>query len=138
MSRVRCLLLLCLAALPVSAAVSQTLREDHPLLGTWKITAPGGCTETYVVRRDGTASVTSADEVAESEVAISEQPSAKGFFKWVEKIVKDNGKKDCSGDITEIGRVVTSYVVLDPSKDMFAMCEHEDRNSCIGPFKRVK
>jgi hypothetical protein len=138
MSLVHRLLLLCLLLLPASVAIAQPLRADHPLIGTWKITAPGGCSETYVVRGDGTAAVTSAEEVAESELAISEQPSAKGFFKWVEKIVKDNGKKDCSGDITDIGRVVTSYVLLDPSKDLFAMCEREDRNTCIGPFKRVK
>jgi hypothetical protein len=125
-------------ALVTSPTFADPLPADHPLIGTWQITAPNGCTETYIVRRDGTASVTSGEEVAESELTIAERPSEKGFFKWVEKTVKDNGKKDCSGDVTEVGRVATSYVLLAPARDMFALCEREDRNSCIGPFKRTK
>lgn len=124
-------------ALAAVAATAQ-LRADHPLIGTWRITAPGGCSDTYVVRADGTASITSGEEVAESQLTLSDQPSARGFYKWVEKTVKDNGKKDCSGDLTPVGRVFVSYVVLHPSKDMFALCEREDRDACIGPFTRVK
>lgn len=127
-----------LLAFAASAAGAGPLRADHPLIGKWGITAPNGCTETYIVRSDGTAAVTSAEEVAESELTLSDQPSEKGFYKWIEKTVKDNGKKDCSGDVTPVGRVVTSYVLLAPTKDMFAMCEREDRSACIGPFKKVK
>ena len=124
--------------LAAAGAGAETLRGDHPLIGTWRITSPNGCSETYVVRPDGTASINSGEEVAESEVTISDQPSALGFFKLVEKTVKDNGKKDCSGDVTPIGRVSTSYVILHSGKDMFALCEHEDRSACIGPYKRIK
>ncbi len=129
----------CAAAfgLAVAGSVSaQTLATDHPLIGTWVITAPNGCAETYVVRADGTATITSADEVAESQLTISAEPSPRGFFKWTEKTVKDNGKKDCSGDVGSVGHVNVSYVLLSPDKSQFAMCEREDRLGCIGPFKR--
>jgi len=125
-------------ALAPSAAIAEPLRADHPLVGSWKITASSGCTEIYVVRPDGTATVTSAEEVAESEVAISDQPSEKGFYKWVEKTVKDNGKKDCTGETTAVGHVATNYVLLHPSKNMFAMCEREDMSTCVGPFRRLQ
>jgi hypothetical protein len=127
-----------LAAWAASVAAAQPLRADHPLIGTWTITAPNGCTETYVVRADGTMLVTSAEEVAESELVISDGPSPRGFYKWVEKIVKYNDRKDCSGDLSAVGRVQVSYIIVHPSRDMFAMCEREDRNACIGPFKRTK
>ena len=72
-------------ALVASGATAQTLRADHPLIGTWQFTGPNRCVETYVVRPDGTAQVTSAEEVAESQLTIDDQPTAKGFYKWVEK-----------------------------------------------------
>jgi len=125
-------------ALAASGAAAQTLRADHPLIGTWQFTGPNRCNETYIVRPDGTAQITSAEEVAESQLTIDDQPSAKGFYKWVEKTVKDNGKKDCSGEVTRAGNVVTSYVLVNPSKDAIALCEREDRGACVGPFKRIK
>lgn len=127
-----------IGALVASMASAQPLRAEHPLIGTWVITAPNGCAETYVVRPDATATITSADEVAESQLTISDGPSERGFFKWTEKVVKDNGKKDCSGEKGEVGRVAVSYILLSPDKSQFAMCEREDRISCIGPFKRTK
>ena len=115
------------------------LRADHPILGTWKVTFPdGSCFEVYRFRASGTTLVTSADEVSESEFEISDQPSAGGFYKWDDKIVKDNGKKDCSGEIMELGHVATNYIRFNPSGNMFLMCEKEDINTCIGPFIRVK
>lgn len=115
------------------------LRADHPLIGTWKITLPdGSCYEVYRFRANGTTLVTSADEVAESEFEISDRPSAHGFYKWVDKIVKDNGKKDCSGEIMEVGHVATNYIRFHPSGNMFLMCEREETDTCIGPFMRVK
>ena len=134
----RCIALVFSTALAASVAIAQPLRADHPLVGTWKITAASGCTEIYVVRPDGTASVTSAEEVAEAEIAISDQPSEKGFYKWVEKTVKDNGKKDCTGETTAVGHVATNYVMLHPSKNMFAMCERDDASTCVGPFRRIQ
>ncbi len=121
------------------ATAAESLRADHPIIGTWKITSPGGsCYEIYWFRANGTTLVNSADEVTESEVEISDQPSPKGFYKWVDKIVRDNGKKDCSGHISEIGHVATNYIRFHEFGDRFVICDKEDLNACIGPFVRMK
>lgn len=115
------------------------LRPDHPVVGTWKLTLPDhSCHEIYRVRANGTSVVTSADEVSESTFDISDQPSPKGFYKWVDKITKDNGQKDCSGEVMEIGHEATNFIIFHPSGSMFLMCEKEDLNTCIGPFVRQK
>jgi hypothetical protein len=114
-------------------------RPDHPLLGAWQIAVPDtSCTETYMFRRDGTSLVTSAEEVSQSEYTIADKPSAKGYYKWVDKIVKDNGKKDCQGAIMETGKPVTNYVLFNEAKDKFLMCAAEDLHTCIGPAVRIE
>ena len=129
-------LIVTLAFSPKIAA--DPLRAGHPLVGTWKVNLRDfACSEVYRIRADGTSLVTSADEIAELELAISDQPSAKGYYKWVDRIVKDNGKKDCAGAITPVGQTNTIYIRLHSSGDMFLMCEAEDINTCMGPFVRV-
>jgi hypothetical protein len=123
-------------ALPAAAA---PVRGDHPILGIWKFELPdGSCEETYRIRADGTTLITSAQEVAESQFTIDDQPDEEGFYKSQDKIVKDNGKLDCSGNITEVGRSVTSYVLFHGSGNMFLMCRQRDTTACIGPFIRVR
>jgi hypothetical protein len=126
-------------ALQLSApAGAAGLREDHPLIGTWQITLPdGSCREIYRYRSDGTTLVTSAEEVAESSYNISDQPDPEGFYKQTDTIVKDNGKRDCSGEVTQVGHQVVTYLLFHPSGNMFLMCFERDRRSCIGPFIRV-
>jgi hypothetical protein len=121
---------------PASAA---SLRHDHPLIGIWRIALPdSACTETYRMRADGTTLVFSNEEVAESTFTVSDQPDKNGFYKQVDKIVKDNGKRDCSGNITKPGRAVTSYVRFNPNGNLFIMCAEPDLDHCIGPFIRVR
>jgi hypothetical protein len=133
---------LTIAALVLSLSVSansQSLRADHPIIGSWKITLPdNSCYEVYRIRANGTTFVTSAEDVGESEFTISDQPSSKGFYKWVDKIVKDNGKKDCVGETMVIGDVATKYIRFNPGGNMFLMCDAEDLKTCIGPFVRMK
>lgn len=127
---------LALLAVPAAAA---PLRADHPVIGTWQVTSPeNGCREVYRFRGDGTSLVTSAHEVAESAFDIEDQPDKLGFYKDVDRLVKDNGKQDCSGEVTEIGHVVTSYLLFHPSGNMFLMCFERNTRTCIGPFIRVK
>ncbi|HEU4844588.1 MAG TPA: hypothetical protein VFT05_10015 [Burkholderiaceae bacterium] len=127
------------AALTAAAAQAAPLRHDHPLIGTWQITlADGSCSETYRIRDDGSSLVTSNEEVAESTFDIADQPDALGFYKQVDRVVKDNGKPDCSGEVTEVGHVATSYILFHPSGNMFLMCFERDMHSCIGPFIRVR
>jgi hypothetical protein len=110
----------------------------HPLLGIWKLSLPEiGCLETYRFRGDGTSLVTSAGEISESEFRIPAEPSSKGFYKLEDRIVKDNGKKDCVGQITKVGTKATNFLRFHPSGALFLMCADETMDSCIGPFERV-
>jgi hypothetical protein len=112
--------------------------QDSPILGIWKLSLPEiGCFEVYRFRGDGTSIVTSAEEVSESEFQIPALPSAKGFYKLEDKVVKDNGKKDCAGEVMKVGTHATNYVRFHPSGVLFLMCADETMNSCIGPFERV-
>jgi len=127
--------LLFTAALPVQAAAPSAA---HPLLGIWVLAIPQfGCSETYHFRGDGTTLVTSADEVSESEFTVAEKPSAKGFYKLDDRIVKDNGKQDCSGEVMKPGTRATNYIRFHPSGARFVMCRDETMEACIGPFERM-
>ena len=111
----------------------------HSIVGTWTFTIPAiNCTETYSFRADGTASATSAEEIAESTYTISAEPSAGGTYKLVTTIVKDNGKKDCSGGITERGQKTTNYIRFDPSGEELTVCQTESLEGCFGPVQRVR
>jgi hypothetical protein len=127
--------LLAAAALPSQAAAPSAA---HPLLGIWILAIPQlGCSETYHFRGDGTTLVKSAEEVSESEFTVAEKPSAKGFYKLDDKIVKDNGKQDCSGEIMKPGTRATNYIRFHPSGARFVMCRDETMEACIGPFERM-
>ncbi|MCC7327071.1 MAG: hypothetical protein IT521_09740 [Burkholderiales bacterium] len=127
------LLLTCAPACAAEIAV------DHPFIGTWRLTiAQLDCTESYAFLRDGTSHVTSADEVSESQFEISAKPSAKGFYRWTDKIVRNNGKQDCSGRVTAPGGSVTQYVLFHRSGNIFFVCRQERRDTCFGPFIRQR
>lgn len=128
---------LALAGAPMTACAAP-VRQDHPYVGIWKITLPDGtCSETYRVRADGSTLVFSNEEVAESTFVIADQPDKQGFYKSVDTLVKDNGKPDCTGQITKPGRSVTNYLLFHPGGDMFLMCVERSMERCIGPFVRV-
>ena len=113
------------------------LRADHPLVGAWKIELPEfACSEVYNLRANGTKRTISGREVSESVFQISAYPSARGFYKWVDKIVKHNGKSDCTGDKTPVGDIAISYILLHPDGTQFLLCSEESLNECIGPFVR--
>jgi hypothetical protein len=137
----RTLALVCVAGLVASATAAAPLRPDHPLVGLWRLPYPGtACAEIYRIQADGTMLVTSAEEEAESEFTMSDQPSENGFYKWVDRNVRDNGGKDCGGKVTAPGAELTRYVLLHPAGKVFVMCEDEDEelNTCIGPFIRIE
>jgi hypothetical protein len=126
-------------ALLSQAACGAPPASNHPIVGVWRLVlADGRCAETYRFRGDGTSLVTSAREVSESEFAIPPTPSEKGFYKLEDKIVKDNGKQDCSGEVVKVGARTTNFVVFHPSGEIFLMCASESMETCIGPFERVR
>jgi hypothetical protein len=134
----RSLLMLCLLASSVHAA-PEAPRADHPILGIWELRVPGSnCLETYRFRGDGTSLVTSHHEVSESEFHVQPQPDDKNFYAWEDRIVKDNGKADCSGGVTAVGSATRRFLRFAPSDNMFLMCAEESMTRCIGPFRRVK
>ena len=113
--------------------------SNHPIIGVWRLAVGDGrCAETYRFRGDGTTLVTSAHEVSESEFAIPAVPSAKGFYKLEDRIVKDNGKQDCSGEVMAVGTRAINFVRFHPSGEIFLMCATESMEACIGPFERVR
>ena len=125
-------------AAPCASAAPPAPASNHPILGIWKLSLPDlRCSEVYRFRGDGTTLVTSAEEVSESEYSIPDKPSAKGFYKLEDRIVKDNGKKDCAGAIMKVGTRATNFVRFHPSGELFLMCSDESMEACIGPFERV-
>ena len=128
-----------LAAPPAPDVPTAPVRADHPLLGAWQITRKDdGCAETYRVDRSGHTLVTSADEVAQTRFTLSDQPSAKGYYKWTDTLVKDNGKKDCWGQVTKPGKTTVRYVMMNPARNRFIVCNAEDGKQCFGPFVKVE
>jgi hypothetical protein len=118
--------LLSLCLLGAAQAAPTGPSSAHPLLGIWVLAIPQlACSETYHFRGDGTTLVKSAQEVSESEFSVAEKPSDKGFYKLDDRILKDNGKKDCSGEITKIGTRATNYLRFHPSGARFVMCRDE-------------
>jgi hypothetical protein len=131
-------LLLLLAAFSQGAGAAPLPTRNHPLLGIWKLDLPDiGCSETYHFRGDGTSLVTSAEEVSESEFKVADKPSANDFYRLEDTIVKDNGKKDCTGQVTKVGTRATNFIRFHPSGVLFLMCADESMKACIGPFERV-
>jgi len=133
------LLLSLMALAPAVRAAPPAPAASHPILGIWTLSLPElRCSETYRFRGDGTTLVTSAEEVSESEYRIPDKPSARGFYKLENRIVKDNGKKDCSGEIMKVGTQGTNFLRFHPSGALFLMCSDETMKTCIGPFERVE
>jgi hypothetical protein len=128
-----------LAASLATAAPPRAPKTDHPFLGTWAFVVPGtNCQETYYIRPNGTTLVTSGDEVIESVYEVDDEAGAKGFFKFTDQVVKGNGRKDCSGEVTPVGQKTTNYLRFNPSGDVLIMCRDESMNACFGPMRRVK
>lgn len=127
-----------------ATAYAQTLKprpiaKDHPIVGGWTYTVPdGSCTETYHFLSNGTSVVTSGDEIAESVFDIAAKPDANGFYKWSDQLVKDNGKQDCAGEVTEVGKVVTNYILFSADGERLIICAQQSRDACFGPLERVQ
>lgn len=127
-----------LAASLACAEPPRAPKTNHPILGTWTFAVPDtDCEETYYMRQDGTTLVTSGEEVAESVFEIDDEPTAKGFYKNVDRIVKDNGRPDCAGQITKVGSQVTNYIKFHPSWNMMIICRKESLDECFGPLFRL-
>jgi hypothetical protein len=112
---------------------------NHPILGTWTFTIPDGhCSETYEFRVDGTLITSSGEARSERVYEITPSPNPKGFYRLVDKIIRENGKPDCFGEPTEPGVSAIIFIRFSPSGDRFVACEDESPGNCIGPLQRVR
>ena len=117
--------------------VRTPISSTHPLVGVWRIELAGGkCAEEYELRTDGTKVSSSGEERNESEFMITPSTRATYWYKWIDKITKNNGKPDCMGSLTAVGHTAVNYVIVHPSGQRFALCEREDMKSCYAEFFR--
>lgn len=129
----------CLPALAQPTRGPQGPASDHPILGIWRLAVPDtDCLETYRFRADGTTLVTSAAEISESVYTIPNEPDPEGFYRLTDRITKDNGKPDCSGNVMKPGANATHFVRFHPSGKLFLLCADASIEACIGPFTRVR
>jgi hypothetical protein len=139
LNRIICVLglLTCLAA---HAATKSPTPSANPILGAWTWTREANnCVETYTYHADGTEQVTSGDEKSDSVYQISSSPSAQGFYKLTDKVLKDYGGKDCADDASDsTGQESSVFVVFHPEGDMYLVCQTESMDNCFGPLKRIK
>lgn len=139
MRAVASLLLLSLLCTSWPASAQKGPPSDHPILGIWRLEVPDtGCSETYRFRGDGTTLVTSAAEISESVFTIPDKPDAEGFYRLTDRVTKDNGKPDCSGNVMKPGANATHFVRFHPSGKLFLLCAEASIDACIGPFTRVR
>jgi len=135
------ILLAATAALAASLACAEAPRRPkagHPIIGAWSMMVPGtDCEETYYMRQDGTSLFTSGDEEGESVYEIDDEPAGQGFYKFTNRILKDNGKPDCAGTVTNPGAELNMYLKFHPSGDLMVLCRDESLDACIGPLYRV-
>ena len=119
------------------AVASTTL---HPIVSTWSWTLFGGkCRETFQYRADNTMLSTSAGAATQWTYNITASPDAMGFYKLVEKPVKTDGKKDCSGDVVDVaGSEVIKFIQMSPTRDRFIACKDESLDACFGPLGRIR
>ena len=121
-------------------AAPASTTAPHPIVGTWNWLLFGGkCTETLQYRANGVLLSTSGDAVTEWRYTLGAAPGAKGFYKVIETSVRQNGKKDCSGDVVdEAGTEVEKFIQLSPTKDRLLVCKSESLTACYGPLKRIQ
>jgi len=133
-----CFLCATATLLAAPAAPAASPYADHPLVGSWRFEVPNtGCHEVYRFRADGTSVVTSGAEIAESVYVVAPKASSKGFYAWTDTIVKDNGKEDCSGQVTSVGRKITNYIRFDRAAQRFVVCREQSLDACFGPLRRM-
>lgn len=132
-------LALCLAWLTPPASAADAA-PTHPIVGTWNWQLYGGkCLETLQYRADGVMLSTSGDAVTEWRYTLGTALGAKSFYKVMETSVRQNGKKDCSGDVVdEAGTEVEKFIQLSPAKDRLLVCKTESLTACYGPLQRVQ
>ena len=144
-SPLRKLLLMTLAAAACNTTPAQPVSDApslaaHPVVGTWSWPGfSGKCVETFQYRPNGTLLSTSGDAVVEWTFETTVHASEKGFYKVTEASLRQNGKRDCSGDLVdEDGDLRIRYIQLSPMRDRMIVCQSESLSACFGPLGRIE
>ena len=110
---------------------------ENPIAGSWRVTVRGTqCVESYTFNKDGTRQYISAQEIGESNFALSSAASDKGYYQFTNIVTKDNGKPDCLGGITPVGATLNDFIHFDKDSNRFVECRSESGSNCI-EFIRV-
>ncbi len=117
--------------------VDQELQyEGHPVVGLWSLQI-NGCTESYNFLPNGIREVSSNLEVVEASYTISKSPQESGFYKLVDTVISDNGKKDCTGSTADMtGDVAELYIAFRAEGNLMLVCYEESFERCFGPMKK--
>lgn len=131
-----------LTLLTVTAAGAQgvtptPLPASHPLLGTWRVDGPNGCTEEHTLRADGTQSSKSGESRTELVFELSVEPLPNGFYRWANQVRQGNGQPNCGGATPAAGDGAVRYLRLNPGFDRFVLCAAQNMRSCVAEFRRV-
>ena len=119
--------------------VRTPIDSGHPYIGRWIGQMPElKCFEDHDIRADGTRSVIAGEERAESEFSISALPNSNGYYVLKDKVVKSNGKPDCSGSITKVGSFASVFIKMHSSRDKYLLCFEEKMESCVAEYNRQK
>ena len=124
-------------------AVTILVADDQPaatsLIGKWTWTRKqNNCTEVYDFRADGNLLVTSGEEKSENLFELSADADQAGFYRLTITTVHDFGGKDC-GESTkdDTGQTIDSFLLFDPSKSAFIICQQPNLSACYGPLNRA-
>jgi hypothetical protein len=133
-------LMLALFQNSIASNPPQPKSSEDDIVGTWSWRVPSAvpCIETITFRADGTRSVVSGNERADSTYTIEAVPFSV-FRKLNVKIVKDHGGVDCGGDATDdTGGGFSTYFVIQADRSSVLFCEKPRFDACIGPYLRVR
>jgi hypothetical protein len=128
------------AAFAATSLAQEPPPAKHPLVGTWQWThKESNCSEVYVFRADGTASIESRDERTDNTFTVAKEPDANGFYRVVLLTTKDHGGKDCVNDsANNTGLESVNHHLFTPDRNQMLTCYEPTRNACFGPLRRVK
>jgi hypothetical protein len=125
-------------AAPARSASNPPVRaHGNPILGNWRWSSKDGrCKEHHEYRADGTATVRSGDEVLQKSYTI-ERYKGGAYFLVHEEVKASNGGKDCTGQVTAVGKQSGMFVL--PTNDGgYYTCSSDEGWGCFGTASRVE
>jgi hypothetical protein len=128
------------AALALALAFPAGGQSRQPsIVGTWEWTRKSnGCSERYVFRDDGSASVTSRDERLDGRFRLAWSPEENGRYRLDMAVAKDHGGRNCLDDDQDsTGRSDTWYVLFSQSRETMILCGSLEGRDCLGPLRRA-